>query len=384
MKRNFYSTNRVYTVGCKSYDYEPLKKCIYFLIDSILDECKIDSLFGKNVVVKPNLLAKRSPSSCVTTNPEIVRAACEYFMEKGAICVIADSPGGIYNPVSQNPVYRVCKMDYAAESTGASLNMDFSYKHLKFKDGKAAQSFNIITPLASADLIVNLCRLKTHSLALMSNAVKNMFGSIPGLQKAEQHARFPKKDDFAAYLVDLCLLNCPTVNISDAIIAMEGNGPAGGKLKKVGLLSASANPFALDIAASEIMGVKPREVPFLKNAISRGLCPDSADKLCIIGEPLSDYSCKFVLPDSNVKSLVMQLPSLFDGKLQKWIEPRPQVNTQKCVGCGECARCCPKNTIKITGRKAHIDYSNCIKCYCCQELCPKKAIDIKRRIFFNF
>lgn len=381
-KRMLNLSKRIYTAPCNSYDYQKVKTNIFELLDKMSAELKIESFEGKKVALKPNLLAMRSPEGCVTTNPEIVRSAAEYFVQKGAQCVICDSSGGLYNASVMARMYKVTGMQYAAQQSGASLNEDFGFKTVKFA-GKASSSFNIINPLAQADLIVNLCRLKTHSLTLMSNAVKNMYGSIPGLQKAEMHARFPGKEDFASYVVDLCTLNAPQMNISDAICAMEGNGPSAGQIKKVGLLLASVNPFALDLAASKVMGFETQEISTLKESIKRQLCPQSADELEIEGVELEKFATKFVRPDAAAKSLISQLPFLFDGKLQKFLEPRPYVNKSKCVGCGECAKCCPQSTIVIKDKKAVIYYDKCIKCYCCQELCPKKAIDIKRRIFFN-
>ena len=57
-----------------------------------------------------------------------------------------------------------------------------------------------------------------------------------------------------------------------------------------------------------------------------------------------------------------------------------KVNGDRCVGCGECARACPKHTIRIQNKKAVIDHSACIKCYCCHEMCRLKAIDLKKRL----
>lgn len=381
-KRTLSLSKKIYTVGCESYEREKIKKNIFDLLDSMIKELGMEGFEGKKVAIKPNLLAMRSPEGCVTTNPEIVKSACEYFVQKGAHCVICDSAGGVYNSTMMSKIYKVTGMEYAARQSGAVLNTDFGFKTLKFK-GKASATFNIITPLAEADLIVNLCRLKTHSLALMTNAVKNLYGSVPGLQKAEMHARFPKKEDFASYVVDLCTLNAPQINISDAIFAMEGNGPSAGQVKKVGLLLASVNPFALDLACSKIMCFAPNDIPTVKESIKRGLCPENVQSLEIIGPPLENFASKFRKPDATAKSLISQLPFLFDGKVQKFLEPKPVVNKGKCVGCGECAKCCPQATIEIKDKKAVIIYDKCIKCYCCQELCPKKAIDIKRKIFFN-
>ncbi len=380
-----YSKNsNVYTSACSEYDFDLIKPIVYAHFDNIIKEHFADFDFDeKKVALKPNLLAKRSPDAGITTHPDFVRASAEYFLEKGAKVVICDSPGGVYNSAVMTGIYNVCMMKKAADESGASLNYDMGHTEMYNKEGEVSKSFNIINPLANADFVVNLCRLKTHSLCNMSAAVKNMYGSIPGLMKAEQHARFPAQKDFSRYLIDLCCTVAPSINVIDAIVAMEGNGPAGGTLKKIGLVMSSANPFVLDLVASHIMGYEIDDVLTVKNSILRGLCPESHDAVTVIGESVEKYVSVFKRPDSSAGGLIKQMPDLFGGRLRKMLEPRPVIRKKKCIGCGECAKCCPRETISIIDKKAVIKYDKCIKCYCCQELCPMKAVEIKRNPFMK-
>ena len=95
----------------------------------------------------------------------------------------------------------------------------------------------------------------------------------------------------------------------------------------------------------------------------------------------------FKIPDSKRETLLNKMPKLFGGKLKRLIEPYPYIVPHNCIGCYECVRCCPRNTIdklvKNGKPKAEINRENCIKCYCCQELCPKQAVIIKRNILFR-
>ncbi len=381
-----YSKNsKVFTSACAEYDYDLIKEIVYDHFDNIIKEHYADFDFRKKkVALKPNLLAKRSPDAGITTHPHFVRAAAVYFLEKGANVVICDSPGGVYNTAAMTGIYNVCMMKSAADESGASLNFDMAHTEMYNKDGELSKSFSIINPLANADFIVNLCRLKTHALCNMSAAVKNMYGSIPGLMKAEQHARFPAQKDFSRYLIDLCCTVAPSISVIDAVVAMEGNGPAGGTLKKVGLVMSSANPFVLDLVASRIMGYDIDDVLTVKNSALRGLCPEKHEDVTVVGVSVDEYVSDFKRPDSSAGGLIKQMPNLFGGRLRKWLEPKPVIKTKKCVGCGECAKCCPRETINIVDKKAVIKYDKCIRCYCCQELCPMKAVEIKRNIFMKF
>ena len=53
---------------------------------------------------------------------------------------------------------------------------------------------------AQADLIID-CRKFKVTATVASGAVKNMFGVIPGLVKAQMHARFPKRESFCRFPV---------------------------------------------------------------------------------------------------------------------------------------------------------------------------------------
>lgn len=378
------SINKVYVSDLDSYEYGKVKSVVIPLLDSMLGDNGIDkeSLCGKNVLLKPNLLAKREAEAGITAHPSFVQACAEYFSTLGARVVAADSPGGVYNAVALDGIYKATGMAQACEAGGAVLNTDTGFTRVH-KPEISANAFNIINPIVQADLIVNLCRMKTHALCEISAAVKNMFGAIPGLQKAEQHARFPARLGFADMLCDLCLVTAPQINITDGVCGMEGNGPAGGTLKKVGAVIASANPFASDIVTAYIMGYQPDEVGTLVCAVKRGLCPKDISGVRIAGENPDKYKSDFIRPDASAGGLLKQLPSLFGGRLQKYLEPKPKVDKSKCIGCGECARNCPVSTIKISDRKAHINTKACIKCYCCQEFCPVKAIKVKSNFIFK-
>lgn len=378
MEHRIVFTDKVYLENLEDYEYENVKNTVFPLFDSVLADNGWDKDFfaSKKVAVKPNLLHKTGVEKCVTTHPSYTRAACEYFTSLGASVVVCDSPGGVYNKVLVEGVARETGTLEAAELGGGRFNEDYGFEMVSNHE-YSKYSFNIIKPLIEADVIVNLARLKTHALCEMTAAVKNMFGSIPGLQKAEQHARFPSKDSFASMICDVCLINSPQINLVDCVVCMEGNGPSGGTLRKMGAVAVSANPFALDLLCSHMMGYKTDEVGTIRSAVSRGLCPDSVDKLQVIGDDYKKYVCSFKRPDSTAGGIVKQIPSVFGGRLRDALERKPVITKSKCIGCGICKNNCPVNAIAIENKKAKIDKTKCIKCYCCQEFCPKQAVAAK-------
>lgn len=378
MEHTIVFTDKVYLENLEDYEYENVKSVVFPLFDKVIFDNGWEKNFfeGKNVAVKPNLLHKTGVEKCVTTHPSYTRAACEYFTSLGASVVVCDSPGGLYNKSLVEGVAKETGTLEAAKLGGGEFNEDYGFE-MRSNHEYSKYSFNIINPLVKADVIVNLARLKTHALCEMTAAVKNMFGSIPGLQKAEQHARFPSKDSFASMICDVCLINSPQINLVDMVVCMEGNGPSGGTLRKVGAVAVSANPFAVDLLCSHIMGYETKEVGTIKSAISRKLCPEGIERLEVIGDDYKKYVCRFKRPDSAAGGIVKQIPSIFGGRVRDALERKPVIKKSLCVGCGICKNNCPVDAITIKDKKAKIDKTKCIKCYCCQEFCPKLAVKAK-------
>ncbi len=373
---DFRTINKVAILSADRYEKEE----IYLLVkDQIkLLDFDISAFAGKTVMLKPNLLLKFAPERAATVHPSLVYAVGRVFVEAGAKVMLAESPGGPYTAGILRGIYKTSGMEAAAEAAGFELNFDTSEFSVKYEFGERSKHFNFIKPLQNADLVVNLCKLKSHSMATMTAGVKNLFGTIPGTQKVEFHSRFPKHSDFAAALVDLtsCICsNVPVLTFCDAVMGMEGNGPSAGEPRKIGCIMASENPFALDLLCAHIIGAGDT-VPMLENAKSRGLMPHTVVGLEIVGEPPENFLIRdFKFPDTHKKSKIDYLP--------KFLSPHPKVNKKMCIGCGECARSCPQKLITIVKGKAHIALKSCIRCYCCQELCKPAAIKIHRSLVYR-
>lgn len=336
------------------------------------------------IVIKPNLVMKRSPDDATTTHPAFIAAVIRRLKAAGITDItIAESPGGPYTASALKIIYSACGIEEMAKAEGVKLNYDVSFKNLKCKDFSVVSDFDIITPLAEADFIINICKLKTHGMVNLSAGVKNMFGAIPGLKKPEMHYRFPDVGEFGKMLCDLYGLVTPAVTFVDAVEAMEGNGPSGGNKKYVGLTFAAYDAFSLDLAMCDLIGLSPRDVSYLAAGIEKGLCAESFNRSLLCGETEAfKLDPPFEMPESKSLDFTSKFPKLLrrpvHAVMDKFVKPKPFINKNICVGCGKCAESCPMHTIKIVDKKAKIGYSKCIKCYCCHEMCPVRAIEFKR------
>ena len=384
--------NKVSLVACDAYEDEKVFNALSSAIDN-LGGIKEFVKPNQTVVLKVNLVIKFAPERAATTHPCVVGNLAKLCFEAGAKRVIvADSAGSPYNKNTMNANYNVTGMTKASEVYGFELNQNFDSFEVNFEDGKVAKTFEILDILTQADVIINVCKLKSHSFTGITNATKNIFGVVPGLKKVQMHGQFQTLNNFSNMLYDLWqyFKDKIVLSVSDAIIGMEGEGPTNGNPRKMGLIMCSKNPVAMDVVGARIMNVSPTEMPTIKTGIERGYLKDEND-FEVVGANVED----FVLKDFDKRTPNMYTP--FSTNVPKFVQPllhklttqRPCVRKRKCLGCATCARHCPVGAITMieqrNGKKyAKFDYTKCIRCFCCQELCPFGIVKVKTGIAYRF
>lgn len=367
--------SKVYVNTSENYRFDRVLNCIEEIFDKMGGLDKFVKP-GMRVAIKPNLLMAKKPDDAATTHPSVIKAIITLVQKAGGIAAIVESPGGPYNTSILKMVYTNTGMEEIANETGAELNFDLRVEKVINLDAKIAKSLKILKPLKEADLIINVAKLKTHGMMVYTGAVKNMFGSIAGLEKADFHLRFSDYEQFAESLIDIYLATKPGINIIDGIISMEGDGPGSGIPKYLGAIIASEDAFACDYAAAEIIGVNYKDIPVLRKAEERGLL--KKDEIEFLGVDI-----KAIQPDEfDVPALEHIKQSARFSLLRflgRSLRPRPVIIHEKCISCGKCIQVCPPQIIsKDSSNKIIIDYKKCISCFCCHEFCPEHAVKIKK------
>ncbi len=85
-----------------------------------------------------------------------------------------------------------------------------------------------------------------------------------------------------------------------------------------------------------------------------------------------------ILPVFKFKFSLLHLTSLWLTKerVNRHL-PRIEVNKEKCIKCGECAKICPSGVIEL--KPYPIRKKDCIRCYYCEKICPEEAIIVNWR-----
>ena len=359
---------------CETYDQHVVSASIKKLLEP-LGGIEAFVKPGYRVLLKPNMLSCKEPEQAATTHPAVIEAVARICHEAGAVVFIGDSPPAIFGRAEE--FWAKTGFATAAANTGAQL--------LNFENaGKEAVSFSsngrqltvyVTRHYYDADLVINLPKMKTHNLTRITGALKNLFGLLPGLAKAQWHKTFPRPVEFSDFMTDLAYQLPCGLTIMDGIEGMDGQGPAGGRVVRPGVLMAATSPVTVDLGFCRIAGLKPSEIPMLKRCQALNWGAASLDQIELAGEPIE----KLIIQDYRVPGLapVSLIPDWLINFARKLAWAGPVLLPDLCIKCGRCKKICPADAIAISEAGAEFNRERCISCFCCMEVCPVDAIEMK-------
>ena len=365
-------------VQCSGYHFAEITQALERLFSEIggLDRFVQP---GQTVLLKPNLLSAQPPDRAITTHPEVVRALIRLVKARGANPVVADSASSainIENVWNQTGFSALC-----AEESVPLINLEKSGSR---RFAVESMSFAVARPVLDADVIINVPKLKTHIFTVFTNAVKNMYGVIPGYQKTMFHKQYPDPRHFGEFLAVLYAQVRPALTVCDAIVGMEGNGPSAGTPVPLRFLAGAEDGVALDAAVCHLLGIDINKVPYFRSLRRMRAGETDWKNINLAGDALQDFEFRSLrLPTVWSAMIGMMIPDW----LVRWVRPyvwiRPFVNEQ-CTFCGLCVKSCPVSALSIeVGNRPKLDAGKCIECCCCHEVCPASAVEMRQSPFLN-
>ena len=358
------------------YELQSLRQAVITLLEPLGGMSAFVSS-GERVLLKPNMLSAKEPELAVTTHPSLVQVVAGLVMEAGGIVLIGDSPGiGGFFRVAEK-----CGIRDAARNIGATL-IEFN-QAVELQGAGTFRSIRLARAYYEADKIINLPKLKTHEMMTMTCAVKNLFGAVVGTEKAGWHLKAGSSQRlFAQLLLEIYQIKKPALNIVDAVIAMEGNGPGNGDPVMLGLLIAGVNPVAVDVVAGRLAGIPADLLHIERCAVSMGLPGATIDDILLCGVPLETIpQIRFRLPTGL--DVQFGLPPFLAKALKSHLTSYPAADPKTCVLCGVCRDACPPGAITIQNSALSVDNARCIRCWCCRELCPHDAMQVRRGLLLK-
>lgn len=251
------------------------------------------SLNGAHVLVKPNVASPFPPEEGpAITHPEVIGALIRYLRDQGARRVlVGDEP--VWGLASRLCYEKSGVAAVVAREGGELVYFDEGKRVTRtVPHGRVFESASVPRVLDEVDVLVNVPKMKTSIMTLVTLCVKNLFGLVP----FSQRKLFHRGTDLSYALVDIARVVQPQWNLIDAIVAMEGMGAHSGTPYPLGLLIASQDMVAADIVGTTVMGFDPLEPVTTQLALKDRLGVDRPDRIAVVGEPVEQVTARMRRP----------------------------------------------------------------------------------------
>jgi len=245
----------------------------------------------QNIVIKPNLCYYWDYSTGQTTDPKFVAALIDLIRIKTSPNVNISIVESDASAMKCKYVFKMLGYENLAENHNVNLiNLsEAPYETVNVTAGKC--SFKIAVPktIQEADLKINVPKIKyTMEPIKITCALKNIFGCNP----------YPKKYRYHSRLGEAIVVINKAMKFDLHII--DGNIVSGIQPRKLGLIMASQDPVAIDVAAAEIAGINPKTIKYLQLADKE----DLGNTIYIPkGEPINQFKKRY--PRKTIKKKLM-------------------------------------------------------------------------------
>lgn len=230
------------------------RKEVDFLFSKLNAEEKLKG--KRKIFVKPNLFAPEKSKTGATVDFDLISYVVDYLNEIGKKVYIGEVAAHQYD---SEKLFR--DIGVYDRFNAEFINLNFTeFKEVLFEIKGKKYSFKVPKIVLDCDGIINMPKYKTHAATLLTMAIKNFYGLLPGKEKWRGHALGLNETFY-----NIQKLFPSDIVITDAYIAMEGLGPTLGVPVKKNLLFASDNAIIHDMAISQILNVKLEYLKFYEN-----------------------------------------------------------------------------------------------------------------------
>jgi len=265
-------------------------------VSSVMDSDGV----AETIRAKPDVYIKVNAIDAkpyVYTSTEVTAAVIDYCRVAGAkkIYLMENATQGNFTRL----VFYVAGFEKVAREHGAdTLYLDegkqvpIKLPHMGYEVRVSKHVKRIIDDRDSVTYI-NVPRLKTHSMAVLTAGIKNQYGLIMHKDRASDHNyRLGEK------LADIYRVIQPDYTLVDGTVAtIYGHYPPLALHKEClvpfDILVAGKDTLAVDVVCARIFGYKVDEVGHLREARDMGLGVGDLDKIGVEGEPLSRFDKKY-------------------------------------------------------------------------------------------
>ena len=359
------------------------------VLESSYESCREDigqvfttfpmDLKNKRVVVKVNANKACNPDKeAHATHYKLLEAVLEKIAEMNPKQILVGDSVGTAGYGDTDGVFETLRFREVAGPYYKNFNKSLTLVEI---ERPVKHRIAVLRDILEADVYISLPKMKTHGLMVITGAMKNNIGLIAGAQKAWFHYSLKDLELFAQLIVEMYQLRKPDLFIMDAIMAMEGYGPASSEIKWVNKILAAEDGVALDTVMAKIAGVPVDRVPYLCIAREMALGKSEMSDIEVIGDASTIPDYKW--PTERASSTYSYRSGLDTGRtsreyFRQRIAYRPVISKNLCLqGCFECIDACLFGALSLGVDGPLLNSSLCTSCCACKETCEHGAIELK-------
>ena len=266
----------------------------------VFSDLNIDLTKQNKIIIKPNLCNYLHASTASTTDVVFIDTLIQIITkenEEASIYVVeSDSQGKLADIAFKLLGYNALEETY---SNVMLINLTNEKKIEKNFNGFYFAGFEYPKLFEGEHFFISVPKLKTFDgiFDFMTCALKNQFGCNPYPKKWIYH------EHLSEVIYDLNKLFTPDLVLVDALVAMEGFGPANGIPKKMDLVIGGKKPASVDVACANVMGLPYKKVKHLKFALKHGGL--GSDTISISGDKMIKEH--FILPKKSLFERVLRV-----------------------------------------------------------------------------
>jgi uncharacterized protein (DUF362 family) len=227
-------------------------------VDFLFSKMNVDEKLQekKRIFIKPNLFAPEGSRTGATTDFDLISYVVDYLNERGKTVYIGEVGAHQYDSeklFQDMGVYHRFNAEF--------VNLNFTeFKEIPFTIKGDEYMFKLPKIVLDCDGIINMPKYKTHAATVLSLAIKNFYGLLPGKEKWKGHSLGLNETMF-----NINQTVPSDIVITDGHIAMEGFGPTLGVPVKKNVLFASDSAISHDMAVSYMLHVNLEYLKFYEN-----------------------------------------------------------------------------------------------------------------------
>jgi uncharacterized protein (DUF362 family) len=236
------------------------------------------------VLIKPNCVIPKHPSTGVTVDSRVIDGIIEFIMACGVKDIIIGEGG---NPGTDKTFDITGIREVASKHNLRLINFNKDeVVEVKIPYGQTLRKVVVAKTVLKSTCIVNVPKLKIHHMVQVTLAIKNLMGVIVGNRRTIMHDKLDGK------LVDLASLIKPKLNIVDGLVGSEMDETYGRPIP-MNVVIAGRDMVAVDVVGSAVMGVDPKTVRHICLAAERGLGIGTLKEIEVQGESIKNVMKKF-------------------------------------------------------------------------------------------